>query len=179
MHRMHGRGYALQVQLITQTEEAKARIAAARSSAELRGALTFLADVARDGSDLCARMRDELEQLGRPPPLATRIDQADAIAGLLVDGLSALSRDAVDQAQDATTTGELRVGARNLVWFANRVAWLVDELSRLRSVARDYHDRAFASMWGDADRNAAEAAIDAAGEGSAVSFDLDRLAQGD
>jgi len=34
-------------------------------------------------------------------------------------------------------------------------------------------------MWGDTDRNAAEAAIDAAGEGSAVSFDLDRLAQGD
>jgi hypothetical protein len=167
------------VQLIAQTEEAKARIAAARSSTELRGALLFLADVARDGSSLCARLHDELEQLGRPPPLATQIDQTDAITGLLIDGLTALSRDAMEQAQDATTAGELRVGARNLVWFANRVAWLVDELSRLRSAARAYHDRAFASVWGDSERNAAEAAIDAAGEGSAVSFDLDRLAQGD
>jgi hypothetical protein len=167
------------VQLIAQTEEAKARIAAARSSAELRGALLFLAEVAREGSTLCAQLHDELEQLGRPPPLATRIDQADAIAGLLIDGLSALSRDAMEQAQDATTAAELRVGARNLVWFANRVAWLVDELSQLSSAARAYHDHTFASMWGDGERNAAEAAIDAAGEGSAVSFDLDRLAQGD
>ena len=96
-----------------------------------------------------------------------------------MDGLSALARDALEQAQDATTAAELRVGARNLSWFADRVAWLVDEISRLRTAARDYHDRAFASMWGNPEQNAAEAAIDAKGEGSAISFDLEQLARGD
>jgi hypothetical protein len=167
------------VQLIAQTEEARARIAAARSTVELRGALLFLAEVASDGASLCARLRDELEPLGRPPPLTTQIDRADATVSLLMDGLSALARDALEQAQDATTVAELRVGARNLSWFADRVARLVDELPRLRTAARDYHDRAFARMWGNPEQNATDAAIDAKGEGSAVSFDLDQLARGD
>lgn len=176
MHQAHEVGYDRSVELIAQTEEARARIAAARSPLELRDALMYLADVARDGAALCAVLRGEVELLGRPSPLATRIDQADAIAGLLIDGLNALARDAREQAQDATAASELRVGARNLVWFAQQVSWLTDELVRLREGARDYHDRVFATVYGDAKRNAAEAALDAEGEGSAVSFDLDQLA---
>lgn len=42
----------------------------------------YLADVARNGGALCAVLRGEIELLGRPPPFATRIDQADPIAGL-------------------------------------------------------------------------------------------------
>lgn len=121
-HLAHSQGPPLRVQLIAQTAEAKARIAAARSAAELRGALRFLAEVARDGASLCVRLRDELEPLGRPPPLASQIDRADATVSLLMGGLSALARDALEQAQDATTAAELRVGARNLSWFADRVA---------------------------------------------------------
>lgn len=176
VHRACEVGYDPSVQLIAQTEEARARITAARSPLELRDALMFLADVARDGGALCTVLRGELELLGRPPVLATRIDQADAIAGLLIDGLNALARDAREQAQDATAASELRVGARNLVWFAQQVSWLTDELVRLREGAREYHDRVFATVYGERSANAAEAALDAEGEGSAVSFDLDQLA---
>lgn len=176
VHQAHEVGYDRLVELIAQTEQARARIAAARSPLELRDALMFLADVAGDGGALCAVLRGEIELLGRPPALATRIDQADAIAGLLIDGLNALARDAREQAQDATAVSELRVGARNLVWFAQQVSWLGDELVRLRESAHDYHDGVFATVYGDAKRNAAEAALDAEGEGSAVSFDLDQLA---
>ena len=176
VHQLHEVGYDRPVELIAQTEAARTRIADARSPVELRDALMFLADVARDGGALCAVLRGEIELLGRPPALATKIDQADAIAVLLIDGLSSLARDACEQAQDASVASELRVGARNLVWFTQQVAWLTEELVRLREAARDYHDRAFATIYGDAKRNAAEAALDADGEGSAVSFDLDQLA---
>ena len=169
-------GYHHFVELIAQTEKARSRIAEARSAAELRAALSFLADVAQDGASLCSVLRGELELLGRPPALATKIDQADAIAALLIDGLNTLARDVREQAQDATAASELRVGARNLVWFAHQVPWLTDELVCLREGAREYHDRAFATMYGNAERNAAEAALDAKGEGSAVSFDVDQLA---
>jgi hypothetical protein len=164
------------VELLAQTEKARSRIAEAGSAVELCAALSFLADVARDGVSLCSVLRDEIALLGRPPALATKIDQANAIAALLIDGLNAIARDAREQAQDAIAASELRVGARNLVWFAQQVAWLTDELVRLREGARDYHDRAFATIYGDAERNAAAAALDAKGEGSAVSFDLDQLA---
>ena len=90
--------------------------------------------------------------------------------------MNALARDAREQAQDATAASELCVGARNLVWFAHQVSWLTDELVRLREGARDYHDRAFAMMYGNVERNAVKAALDAKGEGCAVSFDLDQLA---
>jgi hypothetical protein len=175
VHRVREVGYHGHVELIAQTEQARARIAAARSSLELRDALLFLAAVARDGGALCAALRGEIELLGRPPALASRIDRADATAELLVDGLRTLAREAGEQAQDASTAPELRVGARNLVWFAQQVSWLADEIARLRGGARDHHDRAFATMYGDAERNAVEAAGDAAGEGSAVLFDLDQL----
>jgi len=169
-------GYHCFVELIAQTERARSRIAEARSAPELRAALSFLADVAQDGASLCSVLRGEIELLGRPPSLATKIDQADAIAALLIDGLNTLAREAREQAQDATAASELRVGARNLVWFAHQVSWVTDELVRLREGTRDYHDRSFAAIYGDAERNAAEAALDANGEGSAVSFDLDQLA---
>lgn len=54
--------------------------------------------------------------------------------------------------------------------------WLTDELVRLREATREYQDRVFATVYGDVKRNAAEAALDAEGEGRAVSFDLDQLA---
>jgi hypothetical protein len=46
---------------------------------------------------------------------------------------------------------------------------------RLREGASDYHDRTFAAIYSVEERYAVEAALDAKGEGSVVSFDLDQL----
>ena len=135
-----------------------------------------VADVAHEGAAMCAALRDEIERLGHPPTLASRIERTDAVAGLLLDGLTGLARDAREQVQEATAVAEVRVGAWNLVWFAHQLSRLTNDVARLRDAARDYHDRAFATMYGDADRNAVEAALDADGEGSAIAFDLDQLA---
>ena len=127
-------GYTVVVQFSHRLHNVQHQLVTSTDAATLRVGLDALASLAGDARSHALRFASELESLGRPAVIASRIDRALAAAALTADGLAALAADTQAAIEHPTASLTFISGTRSLEWLVTQVEQLQRELDELRTI---------------------------------------------